>query len=68
VTAEEPAAHDFSVPENTVKPRPPQPAPTQTLINEFEDSWVALDEAIAAGGFYLGASAAAAALVAASLF
>lgn len=68
VTAEEPADHDFSVPEKTVKPVPPQPAPSQTLINKFQDSWVELDEAIAAGGFYLGASATAAALVAASLF
>jgi len=70
VTAEEPAGHDFSVPGKTVKAVPPQPAPSQTLINSFNDSWVELDAALAAaGGSYLAASAiAAAALVAASLY
>lgn len=67
VTAEEPADLNFNLPEKTLKPVQPQPAPSQTLINEFQQSWLDLDEALS-GAAYLGASATAAALIAASLF
>lgn len=68
ITAEEPAALNFDKPEKTVKAKEPQPGPSQTLINQFYDSWEEFDIAMA-GAAALGTTGLTAAmLIAATLY